>query len=595
MEEPEASSVSNATPTQLPTIENDVQDENRAAEPAPMKPKRHRGRQAKDPLGQTVQFKCNKVEDLEEQLRNYLANPTGEHAHTTLAFSFPVTTAFLIALREKKGNRPLHDKTPYSYSHFNKTAVTVIDALQNIQDPKEQMFTQKGISKTLVDAVQEADGYHYSFHNHWISREDQASRFSYFCNDSVLNKGRAASEGLSKVKAGIVGKKQVWECEGVLAIKFSLTKMSLELHYKHIPLHPTFDERAPLPRAGSKRRKLMEIFHPEKLEHLSRGRPKTYRPRAKNGRPQDQNIPEPLPQPANENETATEGGRDHSLQPLFDFLGSAEQSVGASPGSVGDRAEHDAETTPTTTTTPQADNCNDAGIVATSGEVEVASSSQGRFPGMVPGVMSGVEDINRGRISGDSNKKKRKKNAPASANTELEALKAKLLEAEQKIQYLEAERNRAAAPLTWIRSSHSPSTLFPDSAAPPPPQQPQYPQGLPPHSLHQWQSQPNSSDLSATPQSDSFPHRSLPPQNPEPTGPSPSYDPPPPPTLRTHPDNIPFYGFVPVIRNPNDPPPPRRLEPKLLPAGQLPIQGESSPPQFHVATQTSMAEQSRSG
>ncbi|KAL6251354.1 hypothetical protein RBB50_001563 [Rhinocladiella similis] len=601
MDEPERTNVSNTTPTLPSATHDNVQDENGAAEPAPSKPKRHRGRQAKDPLGQTVQFKCNKVEDLEQQLRDYLANPTGDPAHTTLEFLFPVTAAFLIALREPKGNKPLHDKTPYTYSHFNKTAVTVIDALQSIQDPKEQMLTQKGISKTLVDAVQEADGYHYSFHNHWISREDQASRFSYFCNDSVLNKGRAANEGLAKVKAGVKVRKQVWECEGMLAIKFSLTKMCLELHYKHIPLHPTFDERAPLPRSGSKRRKLMEIFHPEKLQSLKRGRPKrkassTSQAPGRRSRRHEKDSQEPMPRLANEPAAAIE--RDNSLQPLFDFLGSGEQAAPAPAGWVGDQVEHEAVYP---TILPQVDSNNGAGVATTSEEVAEASGSRPLLAGTMTGFLSG-EQISWGRRTRDSNKTKSKRTAPIGTNparatstsagstidptTELEALKAKLREAEQKIQYLEAERNHAAAPLTWTRSSHLPSTPSDDSAPPQSSRSDLYPQQYP-HTLPpQWQSQHDSSS-SAPSRSDSL-HRSLPPQNPESGSPSYPHSP-----IRTLPENIPYYGFVPVVRNPKNPPPTRKLQPKPL-AIQLQIQRGSSP-HFHVATQSSIAGQSRSG
>ncbi|KIW13276.1 hypothetical protein PV08_08463 [Exophiala spinifera] len=572
MDAPQTTVVSNTTPDQPQATPDNGQEEIGAPEPAPIKPKRHRGRQAKDPLGQTVQFKCNKVEDLEQQLRDYLASPTGDPAHTTLEFSFPVTAAFLVALREKKGNKPVHDKTPYTYSHFNKTAVTVIDALQNIQDPKEQMLAQKGISKTLVDAVQEADGYHYSFHNHWISREDQASRFSYFCNDSVLNKGRAANEG-SKFKPGVKVKKQVWECDGVLAIKFSLTKMSLLLHYKHIPLHPTFDERAPLPRAGSKRRKLMEIFHPEKLQHLKRGRPKratslsTSRPPAIRSPSHNQDISAPTHQVSNG--AAATVTRDSSLQPLFDFLGSAEQATTTPAESVSYQVEHGAESL---TIIPQAGRGSDTGVATASEETDVAQGGQLRVAGLMTGAASGEQTIRARRAKGSTKKNKRTatltgtNSAPAPSApadsvmdpaTELEALRAKLREAEQKIQYLEAERSRAAAPLTWTGSSQSPSTPFHDPAPPPQGSIPDLnPQQHSPHALPpQWQPQ-HDPYFSASSQNDSLP-RSMPPVNPE-SGPS-SYSPSP---IRTLPENIPYYGFVPAVRNPHDPPPPRKLQPK---------------------------------
>ncbi len=71
-------------------------------------------------------------------MRDYLANPTHPAEHTTLEFTFPVTAAFLIPAREALGGGDPNDKkTPFSYSLFKKSAVSVVDALHNIPDPRE--------------------------------------------------------------------------------------------------------------------------------------------------------------------------------------------------------------------------------------------------------------------------------------------------------------------------------------------------------------------------------------------------------------------------------------------------------------------------
>ena len=65
----------------------------------------------------------------------------------------------------------------------------------------------------------------------------------------------------------ILGKgvrKPVYDCKGVIHVKFSAVKQNLEVQYRHIPLHKTYEERAPPPRNGSKRRKLMELYNPER-------------------------------------------------------------------------------------------------------------------------------------------------------------------------------------------------------------------------------------------------------------------------------------------------------------------------------------------
>lgn len=58
--------------------------------------------------------------------------------------------------------------------------------------------------------------------------------------------------------------KPVYDCKGTLHVKFSAVKQNLEVQYKHIPIHKTYDERAPPPRRDSKRRKLMELYNPER-------------------------------------------------------------------------------------------------------------------------------------------------------------------------------------------------------------------------------------------------------------------------------------------------------------------------------------------
>lgn len=539
MDSAEALETSEATPDVASESQNDVEAGTLEAENATQKrPRRHRGRHAKDPLGQSIQYRCQGTNDFEQKLREYLTNPTGDAEHTTLEFSFPVTAAFMVSVREPKGNKPVHERTPYMYSAFNKTAVSVVDALQHSGDPKEQMLTQKAISKTLVEAVQEADGYHYSFHNYWVSREDQACRFSYFCNDSVLNKGRAANEGLSKIRNGVKIRKPVWDCQGTIAIKFSLTKMSLEVHYKHIPMHPTFDERAPRPRNGSKRKKLLEIFHPERLPQF---KPREKKRKAENpdkepakrGRPRKSR---PLvSQPTDE--SAPQSARDSSLQPLFDFLGSAEQAVNGAtetPGNADRNTEHE----PAAVTDPSGSGHN-----ATSATPEASGTdSQHAFPGMMSGFMSG-DQITWGRKKAP---RARKTKAAASGTThtssnpaqalggstpsELEALKAKLLEAEQKIKDLEAEKSKTVTPITWNTPSPNVQPPMPNNGYP----HPYYPQATPPYSTPQWLYAPQHHPPAAPPAI----HPPMPPLGPAPVT-HPVHAP------ASAPKPAPFYGFVP--------------------------------------------------
>ena len=148
-----------------------------------------------------------------------------------------------------------------------KVSLSIMEALQATADPKDKMRKQRAIAKCCVDAIQKTDGYRYSFHNCWNSREDDSFRFSYYCNDSLLNKDRAANG--KGAKLGKRATKPVYDCKGVLSIKFSATKQTLDVFYKHVPVHKTYEERAPPPRKDSKRRKYLEENDPEALSRIA--------------------------------------------------------------------------------------------------------------------------------------------------------------------------------------------------------------------------------------------------------------------------------------------------------------------------------------
>lgn len=148
-------------------------------------------------------------------------------------------------------------------------------------DPKDNMKKQRVTAKACVEAVQRADGNRYTFHNNWWSKEDEANRFSYYCNDSILNKGRSANGGagtigmlwsychpnhplLTIMASGQKVQKPVYDCKGIITVKFSAVKQNLQVQYKHVPVHKFYEERAPPPRRRTNRWKLAELHNPER-------------------------------------------------------------------------------------------------------------------------------------------------------------------------------------------------------------------------------------------------------------------------------------------------------------------------------------------
>jgi hypothetical protein len=229
----------------------------------------------------TTKLQCSTLQDMETKLRDYLQNPPAAPEHCTCELTLWAGASFLVKLDyvppNLRGGPQQHDvgmlqavadfnnQRPQPNNSDNReTTLSVLDALQQLNDPKETMKRQRAISKVCIASVQKTDGYRYSFHNSWKSGEDNAYRFSYYCNDSLLNKDRVANG-----KSGSQGKratKPVYDCKGVLSIKFSATRQCIDVVYRHIPCHDTYEDRAPPPRKNSKRRAEWETKNPERIK-----------------------------------------------------------------------------------------------------------------------------------------------------------------------------------------------------------------------------------------------------------------------------------------------------------------------------------------
>jgi hypothetical protein len=215
-----------------------------------------RGRAPRDPNARTAKFSCSSIQELEAALRSFLDNPPASPEHSSCEITLWATASLL-------GTEPQSSTPPTTSPNVPEyKPKTVLEALEPTPESKDTMKKQRAVSKICVAAIQRVDGYRYSFHNNWKSGEENAFRFSYYCNDSLLNKDRVANG-----KAGSQGRratKPVYDCKGVLSIKFSATRQCIDVIYKHIPCHPTYEERAPTPRRDSKRRVAWERTHTER-------------------------------------------------------------------------------------------------------------------------------------------------------------------------------------------------------------------------------------------------------------------------------------------------------------------------------------------
>jgi hypothetical protein len=272
-----------------------------------------RGRQARDPNARIVNCTVSSLAEFETSLREYLDSDPDQPEHTECQLSFWIGAIFVVPVPQRRGRRDppslsqseqpangLHHvpQTAHPYpsgadpamamtlpmpplptspsdagsgsntkDDRQMTSMSLLEALTSLGDPKEKMRKQRAIAKVCIDAIQKVDGYRYSFHNCWNSREDDSFRFSYYCNDSLLNKDRAANG--KGAKLGKRATKPVYDCKGVLSVKFSSTKQTVDVFYKHVPVHKTYEERAPPPRKDSKRRKFLEENDPDALVRIA--------------------------------------------------------------------------------------------------------------------------------------------------------------------------------------------------------------------------------------------------------------------------------------------------------------------------------------
>lgn len=267
----EVSSAPGAQPPHFPHSRSDFSIGADSASWSNSNPPMSRGRQPKDPQAITTRFECASLQDLERNLRTYLDNPPPDPEHAACELIIWAGASFMVQMREgEPGGPPVRAADAESSEPRHRLipttmAMSVLDALQpSGADPKDTMRRQRAIARVCVAAIQGVDGYRYSFHNSWRSGEDDAFRFSFYCNDSLLNKDRVASG-----KAGSSGKrahKPVFDCKGVLSIKFSSTRQCIDVIYKHVPLHGTYEERAPPPRKEAKRRAEWEARNPDKVK-----------------------------------------------------------------------------------------------------------------------------------------------------------------------------------------------------------------------------------------------------------------------------------------------------------------------------------------
>ncbi|KAF2213842.1 hypothetical protein CERZMDRAFT_117109 [Cercospora zeae-maydis SCOH1-5] len=128
-------------------------------------------------------------------------------------------------------------------------------AIVNVVDPTAKKIVQRAASRGIMAAIEALDGFRYSFNNAWNAQNEEGARFSFICQDSMQNKDRHAN-GYTRVLKHLKDpsghergpRKPTYDCKGSVSVKFSLSKQSCEVFYRHNAIHDTLAARKAAPR-----------------------------------------------------------------------------------------------------------------------------------------------------------------------------------------------------------------------------------------------------------------------------------------------------------------------------------------------------------
>ena len=130
-------------------------------------------------------------------------------------------------------------------------------AIINVADPKEKQIVQRAASRGVIAAIEALDGFRYSFNNAWTAKDEEGARFSFICQDSMQNKDRHANgytrilKHLKDPTGGERGpRKPTYDCKGSVSVKFSSSRQSCDVYYRHNAIHDTVAARKPAARAA---------------------------------------------------------------------------------------------------------------------------------------------------------------------------------------------------------------------------------------------------------------------------------------------------------------------------------------------------------
>ncbi|KAF1357673.1 hypothetical protein EJ07DRAFT_127733 [Lizonia empirigonia] len=198
-----------------------------------------------------VYYRCPNTEarTLSSQSAGTLAKTSSTYpipSDIATEFVFAVTSTITIPVTLQSNLDALIEPQNFPQS------IQVEYALCRDNDSKDRLKIQRAISKSIVAAIEEAEGFKYSERRAYNPKTggDGAS-FSYVCQDSLENKDRKANKRKkeetpedntesTKLNHHLI---PTYDCGGAIHIKFSIKREAINVVYKHNPIHRDVESR----------------------------------------------------------------------------------------------------------------------------------------------------------------------------------------------------------------------------------------------------------------------------------------------------------------------------------------------------------------
>ncbi|KAH7076097.1 hypothetical protein FB567DRAFT_535448 [Paraphoma chrysanthemicola] len=197
----------------------------------------HRG------LQPDVYYRCPTLESLDGALRNELEKNASGLIPVEVVTEFIFAAASTITI--PVAQQPALDVLIEPAEHLQ--SMTVDYALCRDIDGKERLKIQRAIAKSIIEAIQGADGFKYSERSAQSKEGGDGARLKYVCKDSFQNRDRKNNMKKEQNQTGddsghIASKGShsqlpTYDCGGALFIKFSIKREAINVVYKHNPIH----------------------------------------------------------------------------------------------------------------------------------------------------------------------------------------------------------------------------------------------------------------------------------------------------------------------------------------------------------------------